>query len=107
MTRPVPYRPKLGPPWSTCFLIVVTAIVFHVPLPMTCLVLVGYSVLESLDQWLTRKTRRRLIEDEMSGWEPDPEDPEYENKGDWTRRRLSDQDQVVVTRVAELLKRVS
>jgi hypothetical protein len=82
------------------------AVVLHVSLWTLLWVLVGYAVFDSLDQRLKRRARRKAIEDETEGWEPDRYDPESETKGNFCRVRLSGGDQVIVTRFAELLKRV-
>ena len=48
------------------------------------LIVIGYTALESLDQWIAKKARAKAIEDviddELFGWEPYPEAPEDEIK---------------------------
>ena len=104
----------MKPSWRIYFLIVASAAVFHFPLWTAGFVLAGYVVFDWLDQWLARRARRKAIwseiEDDMEGWKPDPKDPEYEEKGEFTRHRLSDQDRMVLGRVvlsvARLLERI-
>ena len=100
----------MKPSWRIYFLIGVSAVVFHLRPWTAGFVLAGYVVFEWLDQWLARRAKRKAIEeviqDETDGWEPDAEDPEYESKGDWQRPRLTGKDQVIVSRVAGILRRL-
>ena len=60
-----------------------------------------------IDSRLARQAVNKSIETETEGWEPDSEEPDHENKGGLSRMRLADKDQIVVTRIAELLKETS
>lgn len=87
-------------------MIVAAGVVFHVAPWATFLVLIGYWSFERLDQWLARRAKEKAIENELWGWETDPEDPESETKGQLTRVKLDGKDQIIVARVAELLRRI-
>jgi hypothetical protein len=87
----------------------VAAAGLHFAVWQTFLILVGYWVLESLDQWLTKRAKTKAIGEAigyvMYEWETDPDDPEWETKGDEaTRIKLTGKDQILAARVAELLR---
>jgi hypothetical protein len=65
-----------------------------------------YLMLERLDRWHARKEKQKEVDDEIYGWKQDPDDPEYESKGGLSRIKLTGQNQIIVTRVAELLTRM-
>ncbi len=88
------------------FLILAAAVIFHVSVWETCLVLVGYFSFARLDEWLAKKAKEKVIDDEMEGWETDPDNPEYETKGDLSRVKLTGKEQIVAARVAHLLRRI-
>jgi len=92
--------------FSAAFLILATAGIFHVSVWQTCLVLIGYLSLARLDQWLAKRVKDKVIEDEIYGWETDSEDQAMETKGNLTRVKLTGHEQVIVTRVAEILRRL-
>lgn len=96
----------MKPSWRIYFLIGVSAAVLHVSGWAACFVLVGYAAFEWLDQWLARKARWKEIEYEIEGWGPDPQDPEYETKGNLSRLRLRDKDAQVVGRITNFLVRI-
>jgi hypothetical protein len=92
------------------FLIVAAAFVFHLSYFASVILVAGYWISADVDQRLTKRARikaiEEVIEDETSGWEKDPDDPEWEEKGDATRIKLPANEQIVVTRVAEILRRL-
>jgi hypothetical protein len=93
------------------FLLVVACVfVFHLPYWGTILVLIGFEIAEDLDQRRAMKAaikaRWKIHEELMDGWEPSKDDPESEEKGDWTRVRLTGKDQILLTRIAELFVRM-
>jgi hypothetical protein len=49
------------------FLIVAAAVIFHVPVLATCILLIGYFGFAGLDQWLTNRARTKVIDDEIFG----------------------------------------
>jgi hypothetical protein len=102
----------MRPSFRTYFLIVMAAVILHAPELLVGVTLVGYAVFDWLDQWLARRARANAIEDNIADvlydWKPDPEDQEEEEKGDFTRRRIRDDNLVlVVGRIAELLRRLA
>ena len=44
------------------------------------------------------------IHDETDGWKANPDDPEWEVKGNLTRVRLPDKEAILVNRVAAVLR---
>ena len=88
------------------FLIIAATLIFHLSPLQGFVLLVGYVGCASLDKWLANRERDKLIECEISGWNPDPKKPEYEDKGNLTRLKLPQNEQIIVTRVAELLRRI-
>ena len=65
----------------------------------------GYYGFSELDRRLDRKAKTKAIEDELYGWEKDPDDPENEIKGEIGRIRLPQTEQIVVTRIADIIRR--
>ena len=88
------------------FLLIAAAAIFHLPVWKVCLLLIGYVGFESLDQWLAKRAKGKVIEDEIYGWETDRDDSSEETKGNLTRVKLSGHQQIIVTRVAEILRRI-
>ena len=88
------------------FLIVAAAVVFRLSFWHTIVLIIGYAIFDGLDQWLAKTAREKVIDDEISGWEQDPDQPEYENKGNLTRLRLTQNEQIIVTRVADIMRRM-
>lgn len=90
-------------------MIVVAAGAFHFAAWQVVLIVIGYLGLESLDQWLAKRAKARAIgkaiDDVMYGWNTDPDDPEHEEKDEWSRVKLTGKEQIVVARVAELLRK--
>jgi hypothetical protein len=93
-------------PFRTAFLIVSAGVILHITVLPICGVLIGYTAFASLDKWLAHKRRESVIDYEIHGWVVDPEDPESENKGNLSRVKLPGKEQIVVARVAELLRRI-
>jgi hypothetical protein len=87
-------------------LIVAAGVVLHIAALPVCTVLVGYFGFASLDKWLANRAREAAIDYEISGWIVDSKDPESESRGALSREKLPNKDQIVVTRIAELLRRI-
>lgn len=85
-------------------LIVAAAAILHLSVLQACILLIGYVGFAGLDQWLADRERTKVIENELWGWEIDPDDSHYEIKGNLSRVKLASEQQIVVTRIAELLK---
>ena len=92
--------------WRVAFLIVAAAGAMHLSLWKVFVVLVGYLGFEQLDRRLSQRAKEKAIHDVMCGWKVSAEDPEYEDKGEVSRVRLTGSDQVITARVAELLTRI-
>jgi len=92
--------------WRVAFLIVAAAGAMHLSLWKVFVVLVGYLGFEQLDRRLSQRAKEKAIHDVMCGWKVSAEDPEYEDKGEVSRARLTGSDQIITARVAELMTRV-
>ncbi len=88
------------------FLIVAATVIFHISFWPTVALLVGYGICAEVDRWLAKRAKDKFLDDEISGWEQDPERPEYEHKGNLTRLKLTQNEQIIVTRVADILRRM-
>jgi hypothetical protein len=96
----------MKPCFRAYFLILFAAVAMHLPLLHIVALLVGYLAFESLDAWVANRARDKKFDEALAfeiDWSPDPDDPDYEIKGNLTRRRLSGSDQIVVTRLTEFL----
>jgi hypothetical protein len=100
----------MKPSYRVWFLIVIACFVFNLSDLRIAVVLVGYYIAERLDQWLdqrmVKKARDKVFDDEIFGWKPSKDVPEYEEKGDFTRVRLTGQNQIIAARIGELLVRM-
>ena len=92
--------------WRVAFLIVAAAGAMHLSLWKVFVVLVGYLGFEQLDRRLSRRAKEKAIHDVMCGWKTSAEDPEYEDKDEVSRARLTGSNQLITARVAELLTRI-
>lgn len=94
--------------WKTAFLIFVVAVYVHASPLATGVAIGGYFAFDTLDRLLATRARNRAINDAIGeviyGWMRDDSDPEYENKGGLTRLKLSDRDEALVMRIADLLR---
>jgi hypothetical protein len=88
------------------FLILAAAKLFHLSFPQACFLLIGYFVFAAIDQWLANRATEKVIDVEVSGWTADPDNSGFESKGNLSRVRLPQNEQIVVTRVAELLRKI-
>ena len=89
--------------FKAVFLIVAASVVFHVSLWQIFTILFGYTICEYADQHQSNKAKQAWFEYETSGWTTDPKDPTHEEKGNLTRVKLSDPEQIIVTRVGRIL----
>ena len=89
-------------PWRATLLIFAVGPVVHTSFGYTFLVYVGYLICAVLDQF----KKDHVFEDEMDDWEEDPDQSEYETKGNLSRVKLTGQNQIVAYRVASLLNRM-
>jgi hypothetical protein len=96
--------------YRAAFLIVCASVIFHLSGWGTLFVLAAYWVASYADNWMekseARKARDKAFEDDCYGWEQDSYDPNVEIKGSMTRPRLTQREQDIVTRIAELLRRM-
>jgi hypothetical protein len=82
-------------------LFVVMADAFKFSFWKTSLLLIAYSACASEDQ----KRKDEDFEKQTFGWKPDADQPEYETQGNLSRVKLTGQNQIIVTRVGEMLRR--
>jgi hypothetical protein len=90
-------------PWRATLLIVVIAPLLHAPLVYTLLVWIGYLFCTVLEQMEKDKKKDQVCGEEPL-WEKDAGDPEQETLGEYTRVRLPREHQIIVTRLAEMLR---
>jgi len=92
--------------WRAGFLIVAVASILHVSYLQTCFLVIGYFGFSRLDDWIANRARGKVVDDEVIGWTVDADNSELETKGNWSRVRLPQTEQILVWRVAELLRRI-
>jgi hypothetical protein len=66
-----------------------------------------YFLCTAFDHWRANKATKKVIKainEETDVWDVDPNDPEYEIKGNLVRHRLPKTETVVVNRVAAVLR---
>jgi hypothetical protein len=92
------------------FLILAASVILRAGALTIGVLFAGYFVCEELDRWLTKrriqKLRDAVYADETSDWKQDPEDSEFEVKGNWSRPMLARNERIMVTRIADLLRRM-
>ena len=98
-------------PLRVGFLIVAAAVILHVSFWPMLVILIGYGICAEIEKWLANKEHSKAqdkvdeaIDWELFGWKQDPERPEWESKDDSTRRKLPQNEQIIVTRVVEILR---
>jgi hypothetical protein len=85
------------------FLIVVGGAVLKLLWWQVFVVAILYLICEELDRRIAQRKRDKALNYELYGWEPDKDHQGYETKGELTRIQLTGTDQIIVTRVANLL----
>jgi hypothetical protein len=92
------------------FLIVAAANILHVSFLPMLVVLIGYGICAEIDKWLASREKGRVVnavfDSEIFDWKEDPKKPGWEQSGSFTRVKLAQNEQVMVTRVAEILRRM-
>jgi hypothetical protein len=96
------YRPS----FAIVFVILAGAAAARFTAWTSLLIVLGYIAFDFLDCILKRKAIEELIEYETTGWKQDRDDSEYENRGNLSRLRLNGPDQIIVTRIGEMLRRM-
>jgi hypothetical protein len=70
----------------------------------------GYAVCDFIDQFLLKKRMRKRLTDgvdhEIYGWETDQDDPTSESKGDFSRVKLTQENQILFARVTDVMRSV-
>jgi hypothetical protein len=84
--------------FATLFVLAIAAFRFHLNPIETIVLFAGYLGFAWLDKWYRRRQRQKIVEYELFGWKADNEDGDFENKGEMSRRRLTGQDKVNVSR---------
>ena len=72
----------------------------------SAVILVGYGLAEFFDQRQVKKEREEIVDDVLFGWKLSEDDKTFEDKGGLSRVRLTGGDQILATRVGELLLRM-
>jgi hypothetical protein len=88
------------------FLIATGGAALRLPIWVILVLLIGYGVCEYIDRKIADKAKNKALDHQLSGWEPYDKDPAYEEKGKWTRLRLDGSNQVIVTRVGNMLREI-
>ncbi len=96
------YRPS----FAVVFLILVGTAAARFSTWMGLVVVAGYIAFDFLDCVLKRREIEKILEGETTGWEQDREDSEYESRGNFSRIKLTGANQIIVTRVGEMLRRM-
>ncbi len=94
------------PSYAAMFLILVGTVAARFPVWIALSVVVGYIALDFLDCIVKRKAIEKLFDEETAGWEQDKKDSEYESRGNLSRLKLTGTDQIIVTRIGEMLRRM-
>jgi len=94
------------PSYAVVFLILVGSAAARFSAQMALLVVAGYVAFDFLDCVLKRREIEKLLEGETMGWKQDREDSEYESRGNLSRIKLTGADQIIVTRIGEMLRRM-
>ena len=94
----------MRPSFRVLFLILAASIMLHISASNTFVILLGYAIVERLEQWLARRTREKKFDDIIFEWEPNKDEPEEEVKGSLSRVRLTGQNQIITARIADLLR---
>ena len=101
---------KPSMPFRTLFVIIVVSLAAHIPFWPMILILVGYGICEDIDKHFAKKEKAKAIndafDDEMHEWKQRPDKPDWEEKGDMDRIKLPQQEQIIVYRVAEVVRRM-
>lgn len=66
----------------------------------------GYNVFNFVEHLQKQKALDSEFEYEFLDWEVDQEDPGWENKGNLSREKMSPDNQIVVARTTDLLRRM-
>jgi hypothetical protein len=85
----------MRPSFRALFLISAAAVVLHVSLLSTLIILAGYIASDRLDLWLSKRKRKRSIDRVIYGWKACKDSPDFEEKGKLTRITLPDAHQVL------------
>lgn len=67
----------------------------------------GYLACWGIDSRLVERERNRIFDDELYSWKQDSNDPSLETNGNISRARLTGPDQIIVARIANLLRRLT
>lgn len=98
--------------YRAAFLIGVAGVVLHTSFLFVLPVLAGYWVFEWLDKWLERRRvkreREKVFADECDDWKVYADDPtqEISSDGEFLRVKLVGHEQVIVTRILAVLRRL-
>jgi hypothetical protein len=92
------------------FLLGIGGAAFNLPFWKVLVLIAGYAICDSIDEFLLKKRmRKRLIDavdHEIGGWETEQDDPTSESKGDWSRVKLTQENQILFHRVTDVMRSV-
>ena len=88
------------------WLIIAACVALHLSVWYTVVVLVVYTIADIADRRRRLSLRAKMFDDVLAGWKPCKDDPNMEEKDEWTRVRLVGQNPIVVSRLMELLSRI-
>lgn len=91
---------------SALFLIIVASAILNISIRKTILVLAGYICLALFDAYRMKKTKDEIFDYDFHGWEIDDVDQTYEDKGNLSRVRLTDHEQIIAYRVADFIRQL-
>jgi hypothetical protein len=92
--------------FKDAFLIVAAGVILHISMAAIAVLFIGYFGFTRLDQWLANRARDKVFEDELYGWTTDPEDSDCEVNGGMTRLKVPSNEKIMVTRIAEVLRKI-
>lgn len=89
--------------WTNLFLIFAAAATLNLSYLKIALVLAGYLICTWFDQYQRTQALDAFIDYETADWKTSPDDPDVEIKGNLTRAKLRDREQILFSRIEHLL----
>lgn len=89
------------------FWLFIAATLLHATALQFGILLFVYFACTEFDHWRANKATKKVIaaiDEETLGWETDPEDPTHEDRGGLRRIKLTNKEQILVNRVARVLR---
>jgi len=95
--------------FSVIFLTPTASTLLHVPWWGTIGIIGGYLVCTRIDDYLLQQARSSFVYDEIDSWAEDPTDPVWEKRDRKSfdrRRRLPENERILLTRIAEVVAKM-